>query len=1351
MATVNFFADTANLPSQDSIETPFDGAYGPVSGEENSKYRVTAIFKNSTPVKAYAIVNSDVIVIPVSSDLVNLILRPTEDVVFDGIPKVKYFIYRGILLSDFFSGDSIIPEDASTNNAIINDVHKTNHNLSNTEASDKFKTIFDLLPNLSADTVLDHLFAREDYYFPYVNAGDFIGNFTGESTSFGFEILLEENGFNPTLNLAKLPENIIDIGSMSGAQKETEKLEILNYIDPAAYFGLFTHQGFGVKDNAGKEDNGSEVYTEFASKFKNKNRVYIDIRNKYGLPIDIDYSTNNISEIKITVNNTSALSITAKSYRYYAYGNNQTTDNWPIYIIDEGFQNVNTDYIYRYYTINLSLPQGNAGNTTPLIHFITNHFKESWPTKKQNRYLNQQKYSKLQFDTGNPNWTKDIQIATFASRGTGNPAVAAHIKLEYTQYINDDYIKDQVINYKLHEIEQVTLFNQLSPTLINLPLSSEITKSNYNLIVCSHGDPFYSIARNMAFEATKGKAVDQIGEVIYCYRSANTINADNIEISNNPELLDLISGVTRNISSCDFFYKYLESEGIEVGIGTYTNRVLLHNFHKKNKNVIGAHIVQFNNVPDYGNNDVNCIEVRVNDPLLIKGLQGNSPAEQFISVAYTTSQKTTIDQLIASNFVSKRFVCFNQVNQDEIIITGERKAFISNLNLCGIKFNTGKLMLDDILIPDINFYSVDGLTFVTDEYATAVSMIGTPPIITNQVVPNFVGSTDPFAEANGFDTNTLSAIRTNLTEIAGTEYERARILYGEIRDYMYDGDLDNLTWEMAFRLPFYLENTRFVPYSDNVPITERYVTDGSSTAKRTSTPYIDYFKTSGFDSWFDFANQLRNLQIANHTYGVLGQLRRNGLAIDFDGKSQQAYTDLGFDENFLRDHPEYADVHAYHTRIWEDENPMNEYDIHPHLPGNQYNRSIRAEIVTFTQAQLEKLRDAEIISETTRVALVSINQNDFGYTEDINTDQGTFTVILDPGDPNAVPLIPATTVDLVLQHTVRIAKKDITFTTRFLYTLSGSTDFYILSYPFLSNNSGITLGYGFDMGQQSIQNFNTYTPYSIDADINYLVKLLNTDFNLYSTNSEINYSADPQTTYQDVLNAVTAAGITIQQLKNRYAPNLTGTDIQILTYISRKPDWQTILDEHVIRVSNGVSDSNYDKSNVINMALGTQGYQGAFDIFNAFETVLWSKFEYPRLKAICLFPSFVNIYYEKEGIMRIATESTDSVLKIYPDLTNKSTFYFDGEPEFLNEAEKVIFISLVYNGSSNNMWVNNVNGGYKKIARILAHAINTHDIRWLRYYLNEHKVFLYPGRLPVLIKHINKDSYVKHYRTSIYG
>ena len=345
MAQLHTFTDFDLLPNQGAAL-----AYGPVTGNVTTQYRVTSKFQLTQDLKAYAVCDGAIFVHPVTghSDLVNLIIKPLflDDV---GFTPVEYFVYRGLKKSNFVDGsDNLILKTSNDATDLINEIHDT-FSQAKTDSAGSPNEVTGTNPSSNtigwdkrASTSVflkDIFFANDaDNQLAFVKKGDYIGNFSfAANRPVGFEVVLKDRFFNPDVTYLKGLEHIVTAtapgaGVIEGNEDISnmrKREEILNFIDPAAYFSVWREVGVDYKSdgNAAAEISGiSNLFTNILSKFYTKNTVYLDVRNENGYSLnyykdnggkigDSDYGKH----IKISLNQGSTI-----SYNYY-------TNYWPIF------------------------------------------------------------------------------------------------------------------------------------------------------------------------------------------------------------------------------------------------------------------------------------------------------------------------------------------------------------------------------------------------------------------------------------------------------------------------------------------------------------------------------------------------------------------------------------------------------------------------------------------------------------------------------------------------------------------------------------------------------------------------------------------------------------------------------------------------------------------------------------------------------------------------------------------------------------------------------------------------------------------------------------------------------------
>lgn len=313
---MHVFADLTNM-TQTATQ-----AFGPI---DTNRFRLTSLF--STPaaagasVMAYAVLDGLVFVQEnPTNNTINLIIQPLRQADIN-YTKVKYFIYRGLRKADFVDGGNPANVRATTNNAkanFLDNLHKTNQTLNPGSTLTLAALNWD---NKPVEEYLDNYFfnAGTDSQLPVVGRGMELGRFHNISGAdeFGFEIVLAEGEYTLTIADAQASSKIVDVSSIADAnEKQAKREEILNYVDPAAYFGMHFYSKLFYPTIPDPDPNvintqtytGADIYTNVVSKFYTKNTLYIDIRNEHGYSFNYD-GTYTISDA--TIDNGNALRVGA--------------------------------------------------------------------------------------------------------------------------------------------------------------------------------------------------------------------------------------------------------------------------------------------------------------------------------------------------------------------------------------------------------------------------------------------------------------------------------------------------------------------------------------------------------------------------------------------------------------------------------------------------------------------------------------------------------------------------------------------------------------------------------------------------------------------------------------------------------------------------------------------------------------------------------------------------------------------------------------------------------------------------------------------------------------------------------
>lgn len=438
---MHFFIDHTKLPVQGSNHKKF----GPDPTNATTTFNLTTEFQLTQEAKAYAC-QAGMMVVQRSdanpTSLVNLIIKPLQPSNINGV-TVRYFVYRGIKLSSFFSisGDtvSVNVENAATNTQFITAFWRNRRALSSTNPPAPTPLNFGYghndLPlsdpnNLNEDRPIRDIFNGKAPAKAYpVTEGMWIGDFS--QASIAFEIELEtELLLTSTLKTYRGASIVFQTDGLTLLPLKRRKEMILSFIDPAAFFGMHGDIGVSTTTYTGTSRNpsvaktySSGLYADIVSKFANRNRIYLDIRSEKGLSYNF-YNTykigsgdlrNIVLHEGVDETTISELNDAAEPYE---------RDGWPIVFFDV-IKNHNTTRNKIRFRLRLD------GNTDPVI-FLENKKFSSISNNDQVSFYKDGAIKDVQTV-----WTKPITLyfrhagSTATSNTPANSNVANYIKIFY--------------------------------------------------------------------------------------------------------------------------------------------------------------------------------------------------------------------------------------------------------------------------------------------------------------------------------------------------------------------------------------------------------------------------------------------------------------------------------------------------------------------------------------------------------------------------------------------------------------------------------------------------------------------------------------------------------------------------------------------------------------------------------------------------------------------------------------------------------------------------------------------------------------------------------------------------------
>lgn len=532
-----FFIDPAQLPEKQNIEDTF----GPINNDLTNKYSVTSKFQLTTEAKAFACEKGMMVVQQSSVDdsLVNVIIKPNSSLKVT--VDVKYYIYRGILKSSLIGLDSCIITQDHTNNELIARIWLDPptepdcgtigymDNSDTTPLSEDIERIFDY-DIASVNPIL-------------VKEGEWFGMFTKDH-KIGFEIVLRNNRFKATLEYVRSGGYEIDVTGLTGYTQRIKREEILNFIDPAAFFGMHYKEKVSYYDptasNNTRKTNTTPtssrfIYTKLISKFYTKNMVYLDIRSEKG------YSYNFYQNYKVSLTDVNNIKIRRDtSFTTEIYH----TSNWPILILESTHTSGTTNNL----RVNLRIDD----NLKPIIYTKTNLKKSlSDNNSIKSKYI---KTLSLVDNGNNPDhtdWTNEFRLFfPNTQSGTSRNYISNYVKLYYFRgCYNSTSVSPVLINEHYYD----SAFCSVDIPNIGTTINNKRFVESANPIYVREPNNTDGTG-NFQLNMTNGAYWDNERILFY-----GVIEYENSEEVSEKEYLNTYSQKF-DFDSCSFFNEYCDSE-----------------------------------------------------------------------------------------------------------------------------------------------------------------------------------------------------------------------------------------------------------------------------------------------------------------------------------------------------------------------------------------------------------------------------------------------------------------------------------------------------------------------------------------------------------------------------------------------------------------------------------------------------------------------------------------------------------------------------------------------------------------------------------------------------------------------
>jgi hypothetical protein len=463
MSKTHFFTDIDLLLPQNQSE-----GYGAVGLNDQDfetgkdKYRLYSAHRSTVNSLAYAVCQGQILVQQdsVNENLVNIVLKPEVQPEIN-LPSIKYFIYRGILKSSLIDGENVANGDNTLAKSICSNNAITPKKVLGIELTGIGYLDSDIIEN-------SFYFEKSDFELWKVQAGWSIGSF--DKDGFGFEIVLDCLQNQLKFESIRKHKNILEIQQLNSNPSISEQFEfktkkeiVLSYLDPCAFYGCFYDKGIYVRSSTDQTDSnfihnftkkkGNSLYRDIieggtennpSNIFKNKNIIYIDIRNE--LNYSFNYFENLNNEIKYSTLDDSSEPITLIDY--YVGG-------WPILRFDSINGGTNNTII------TLALPI--FDKMSPLLCVLFG--KRKIPLTER---IKKGKSAFINLSASDAGTHTSESIRLIANNYNSTNVISQYFKLIYLNQSFQEYIPINTITpIKKHEIDFV-----FQPNLLNIPFVS---------------------------------------------------------------------------------------------------------------------------------------------------------------------------------------------------------------------------------------------------------------------------------------------------------------------------------------------------------------------------------------------------------------------------------------------------------------------------------------------------------------------------------------------------------------------------------------------------------------------------------------------------------------------------------------------------------------------------------------------------------------------------------------------------------------------------------------------------------------------------------------------------------------
>jgi hypothetical protein len=324
------------------------GPFGETEEEKSQNFRLTSMFdviQEGGTAKAFAICSGQILVQPhPDPNRINAIIKPLDQP-FNGL-NVKYFIYRGLLKSDFIEWDENFSDwmiKSSSNSSITPLITRLNIEFSNLQNPLDIGFLASYIGYSEHEDIgqitLDDLFMRRanlanltdqsSYQAPLIIQGEYFGNYCFSEC--GIEIVIDYYGedldiFKLDINFARNQSSAISLNGVQNPYNlQLLRESVKQFIDITAYYGLHIDNG-EIKLSTQQDPYTGISIPQFLDPFQTKRKWYLYIGSNhnrhYGFYDLIFADSDAAHNCKLDISNTGIV-----EQRFESFG-------WPLLIID---------------------------------------------------------------------------------------------------------------------------------------------------------------------------------------------------------------------------------------------------------------------------------------------------------------------------------------------------------------------------------------------------------------------------------------------------------------------------------------------------------------------------------------------------------------------------------------------------------------------------------------------------------------------------------------------------------------------------------------------------------------------------------------------------------------------------------------------------------------------------------------------------------------------------------------------------------------------------------------------------------------------------------------------------------